>query len=233
LREAVVDRIGEGHYGHGTQPIPVMNKFILLVLSLVCLTACSTAPKPKPAAKPKTTFSSFDQPQAGEKVFGKGEINFRNMDLNNFLTVYQDLSGRTVVRHPALSGPDITLKNGQPLSRTQALQLFDTTLAANGIVMVLVGEDAVKALPPQHVMRETGPVINLPADQLPESSSFMMRTVHLKRVKALELVPLLQPLAGFPNSIVVSNQPNLLILRDYSANIRAMLKLIEEVERGR
>lgn len=210
-----------------------MRQVILLLLVAALLPACSSAPKSKTPAKPKTTFSSFDQPHAGEKMFGKSEINFRNMDLGNFLTVYQGVSGRTVVRHAALTGPGITLNNEQPLSRAQVLQLFDTALAANGIVMVLVGEDTVKALPPQHVMRETGPIINLPADRLPDSSSFMMRTVHLKRVKAAELVPLLQPLAGFPNNIVVSNDPNLLILRDYSANIRAMLNLIEEVEAGR
>jgi len=209
-----------------------MHKFILLALVLCLLPACS-APKSKPAAKPKTTFSSFDQPQDGEILFGKSEINFRNMDLNNFLTVYQEISGRTVVRPATLPSPGITLRNVQPLSRTQTLQLFDTVLAANGIAMVLSGDDAVKALPAAIATREVGPVINLPADQLPESSSFMVRTVHLKHIKAVELIPLLQPLAGLPNSIVASTEPNLLILRDYSANIRAMLKLIEEVERRR
>jgi type II secretory pathway component GspD/PulD (secretin) len=172
---------------------------------------------------------------AGERIYSRHEINFKNMDSANVLRVYQELSGRTVISPAAMprSGPGITILNEQPLNRTQALQLFDTALAANGIAMVLSGEDAVKALPAAVATREVGPVINLPADQLPESSSFMVRTVHLKHIKAVDMIPLLQPLTGLPNSIVASSDPNLLILRDYSANIRAMLKLIEEVERRR
>jgi type II secretory pathway component GspD/PulD (secretin) len=210
-----------------------MRQVMLLILVAALLPACSSAPKNKTTPKPKTTFSSFDLPEPGERIYGKREINFNNMDALNLLKVYQELSGRTVIRPAPLPQPGITLLNEQPVTRTRALQLFDTALAANGIVMVQVGDDAVKAIPAAQATREPGPVINLPADQLPESSSYMVRTVHLKRVKAVELIPLLQPFAGLPNNMIASNDPNLLILRDYSANIRAMLKLIEEVEAGR
>jgi hypothetical protein len=40
----------------------------------------------------------------------------------------------------------------------------------------------------------------------------------------------LQPLASLPNSIVAVDAEHLLILRDYSDNIRQQLKLIEELE---
>lgn len=206
---------------------------MLLILVAALLPACSSAPKNKTTPKPKTTFSRFDPVESGGRSYGRDEINFNRIDLTHFLVVYQDISGRTVI-HPAnLPSPTFSLRNQQPVTRIEALQLFDTTLAANNITMVLVGEDAVKALPAPVATREPGPVINLPADQLPESSSYMVRTVHLKRVKAVELIPLLQPFAGLPNNMIASNDPNLLILRDYSANIRAMLKLIEEVEAGR
>lgn len=229
----MVDRIGEAHYGCGTQPIPVMHKFILLALALAFLPACCTTSKTKPAAKPKTTFSSFDPVEASDRRYGPNEVNLKNIDISQFLLIYQEFSGRTIIRPANLPGITISLRNQQPMTTVEMLRLFDTTLATHNIAMVLVGDDAVKALPAAQATREVGPVINLPAAQLPESGSFMVRTVPLKRVKAIELVPLLQPLAGLPNSIVASNEPNLLILRDYSANIRAMLKLIEEVERGR
>jgi type II secretory pathway component GspD/PulD (secretin) len=233
LREAVVDRIKEGHYGRGTQPIPVMHKFILFALVLCALSACSSTPKSKPTAKPKTTFSSFDPVEAGGRSYGRDEVNLKNIEITQFLVIYQEFSGRTIIRPANLPGITISLRNQQPKTTVEMLQLFDTTLAANNIAMVLVGDNAVKALPAAQATREVGPVINLPAEQLPESGSFMVRTVRLKRVKAVDMIPLLQPLAGLPNSIVASSEPNLLILRDYSTNIRAMLKLIEEVERSR
>ena len=59
----------------------------------------------------------------------------------------------------------------------------------------------------------------------------MTCTVHLKRLRAVELVPVLQPMTKIPNGIMPIQAANLLILRDYSANIRRMLKLIEELEK--
>ena len=41
---------------------------------------------------------------------------------------------------------------------------------------------------------------------------------------------MLQPFAKLPNSIVAIKSNRLLILRDYSANIRRMLQVLEEVD---
>ncbi len=47
----------------------------------------------------------------------------------------------------------------------------------------------------------------------------------------MELSPMLQPLSsGLPNSSMAIKEPPLLVLRDYSANVRRMLHLIERVE---
>jgi type II secretory pathway component GspD/PulD (secretin) len=45
-----------------------------------------------------------------------------------------------------------------------------------------------------------------------------------------ELAPALVPLAKFPNSVVAYNQNHLLMLRDYSANVRRMLDTLRRLD---
>lgn len=80
--------------------------------------------------------------------------------------------------------------------------------------------------------QEAGPVIDLPADQLPDSGSFMVRIVHLKKSKPSELVPKVQPFAKVPNGIIAMDKEQTLVVRDFSANIRQMLKVIDLAEGG-
>src|ERR1019366_3530084 len=175
---------------------------------LLCLglAACSTGPH---ANAKKQTFSSFDRPtdHAGQPPLAAGTLDFRSAELAQVLAIYQELSGSTVIRG-ALPGPTITVHNQTPLNRIEALQLLDTVLAEHGIAMVLVGDNAVKAVQDVRASIEGPPEINRPWRELPDSGSYMTCTGHLKRLRAVELVPVLQPMARIPNSIMPIQAPN-------------------------
>ena len=200
----------------------------LAAVLCVGLAGCSTN---SPTAAQKRTYSSFNVPtrQAAESVAEIGTINFQNADLEQVFGIYQEFSGRTVIRG-SLPHPAITVRNQTPLTRVEALQLLDTVLAENGIAMVLSGELAVKAVPAAQAASEAPPNITLPLEALPDSGSFMMRTVQLRKVRAVELIPVLQPLVKTPNALLPISSTNQLIFRDYSANVRRMLQLIQELE---
>ena len=192
------------------------------------LAGCSTTPPAKPL---KRTFSSFDLPteHAPADLSPTPHIHFQNVELEQVLKIYGAYSGRTVI-HGSLPDAKITFQTDAPLSRIQLLQMFDTVLAQNNIAMVYSGADVVKAVMGDQMNAESPPEINLPWQSLPESSSAMMRTVHLKNLKPSEMFPVLQPFAKLPNSILAIDKQQLLILRDYSANIRQELRMIEELE---
>ena len=202
--------------------------FIVLGMLLV---GCSTA-KPRPPQVPKTIFSSFDQPVKGvvEHRYGKDEINFKSVHMDEILIIYGETAGRNVIRGSQLPSPTVTLRNSTPVTRVEALQLLDSVLAQNGIAMVLSGENSVKAVPIAAVGKEAGPVIDLPADQLPDSGSFMVRIVHLKKTKPSELMPVIQPFAKVSNGIIPMDREKVIVLRDFSANIKQMLKLVDIAE---
>jgi type II secretory pathway component GspD/PulD (secretin) len=209
-----------------------MKTILTLALLGTLFVGCGTT-KSRPPVVPKTTFSSFDQPARGEKEqrYGPGEINFKNVQVQEFLQIYQEISGRTVVTSSSLPGVAITLRNQTSVTRVEALRLFDTALAMNGIAMVFSADNAVKAVPAAMAAFEAAPVIELPAKELPDSKSYMVRYVHLKYRKPSEMFPALQVIAGIPNSIMPIEDRNLLVIHDYSSNIRQMLVLIEELGR--
>ena len=211
-------------------PVAILSSLTLAGLLCLGLAACSTNP---PASPKKRTLSSFDLPssQAGQPEIGVGMINFQNADVLQVLDVYQELSGRTVIRG-TLPRPAISVRNQTPLTRIQALQLLDTVLAANGIAMVLAGDTAVKAVPAAQAITEAPPNITLPMELLPDSGSFMSRTVELKRVRPSEVIPVLMPFVKTPNALLPIDSSNMLVIRDYSANVRRMLQMLQDLEKN-
>ncbi len=198
-----------------------------LCLGVFILIGCGSLPASKPV---KQTWSSFDLPsEHSPKQFKPGQMDFSGVDVSQALVFYQKLSGRTVVRGILPDGM-IRIKSETPLTQIQVLQLLDTLLAEQGVAMIPTGETIVRAVPVAQAVSENPPEINLPWGLLPESKSVMTRTIHLKKLKPSEVLPVLAPLAGLPNSILAVDRQHLLILRDYSANIRRQLQLLEELE---
>jgi type II secretory pathway component GspD/PulD (secretin) len=204
------------------------------LVALLCLgiAGCATHSISHPETSHPQTFSSFDVASSGpvQREFLAGSLNFQNTDLAQVLAIYQEISQRTVVRPTTLPALTISLRNQTPLGRVEALQLLDTVLAENGIAMVLAGDTAVKAVPVAQAAQESPPEISLPWRSLPDSGSFMMRTVQLKKLRPSEAVPVLMPFCKAPGAVLPIDSRGQLILRDYSSNIRKMLKLVEDLE---
>jgi type II secretory pathway component GspD/PulD (secretin) len=177
------------------------------------------------------TYSSLDRPDpTGDQELPTGAIVFAEADLSHVLEVYQSLSHRTLIHSTALPAVKISLQNETPLSRHEALQALDSVLAQNGITMIPMGTKFIKAVPSAQASTEAPPLIDLPASQLPDSSSYMMYIVELKMARPREVAPALQPFAKMPNSIIAVDSSGIIIIRDYSANIRRMLKVAEKIE---
>jgi general secretion pathway protein D len=179
------------------------------------------------------TVSSFDRAdsKAGGALVPAGMVKFVEADVEMVLNIYQEISGRTVIRASPLPHARISFQTQTPLSRVEVLQALDTVLAEHQITMVLMGTKFVKAVPTAQAHAEGGPVIELPRDQLPDSGSYLVYIVQTKRVNPVELLPALQPFARLPNSLVAIKDPGLLIFRDYSANVRRMLEVMERIEK--
>ena len=203
-----------------------------LCLGVFILTGCDSLPASKPVKKTWSSFDLASEHSPGNVRPGNlppGMIDFSGVGVSQVLEIYQKVSRRTVVRGSLPEGR-IQFRSESPLTTIQALQAFDTLLAEAGVAMLPTGENIVRAVFIDKVNSENPPEINLPWRLLPESKSVMSRSVQLKNLKPSQVVPMLAPLAGLPNSIVAIDDQQLLILRDYSINIRRQLQLLEELE---
>jgi len=157
-------------------------------------------------------------------------FNFPAIDLNTFLGFYAELVGRTILRPANLPAPLVTLKTQTPLTRTEALQAFDTVLAMNGISMINVGEKFVKAVSQQQAFQEAAQFSKLSASQLPESGQYLIHMVQLKYVRPSEVLPVLQPFGKVPNGILAIEGSQMLVIRDYAENVKRILEMIEQID---
>jgi len=170
------------------------------------------------------------RPEDNEKTFGEGEINFKEMDINQFLTVYADIIGRTILRPATLPAPTITVRNQTALTRAEAIQLFDAVLAINGIAVIPFGDKFVKVLPVGEANTGGGQVNEGKAADLPGLGQYITHVVQLRFVKPSEMVPILQPFSKIPNSILPIEGNGMLVIRDYAENVKRMLEMIERVD---
>jgi len=208
------------------------TKLLGLLVVIAAVVALVVSLRPARSVPREETFSSFDPPggRYEKQLLPANRLKFEQAELPQVLQLYQELSHRTVVRSAGLPSISISIQNETPLTRREALQLLDTLLAQNGVIMIPLGTKFVKAVPSAQASTEGAPVIELPAEQLPESSSYMLYVVKLKVRKPREVAPAMQPFAKMPNSIMAIDDAGILILRDYSTNIRRMLEVIDKIE---
>ncbi len=152
------------------------------------------------------------------------------MDINQVLTVYAELVGRTILRPANLASAPIVLKTQTPLTKKEAILALDAVLALNGISMINVGEKFVKAVPVQQANQEAAAWSDLGAAQLPDMGQYVTHIVQTKYAKPSELVQALTPFAKLPNSILPIDSSQILVLRDNTENVKRMLEMIERID---
>ncbi len=85
-------------------------------------------------------------PAAGSETFPAGLMKFINADLSQLLDIYQELSGRTVLRSSKLSSAKVSFRTQTELNRAEAVWLMDAVLALADVAMIPQGEKFVFAL---------------------------------------------------------------------------------------
>ena len=164
-----------------------------------------------------------------EHIFPPGEIDFPNIGVDQVLEVYGQLVQRTVL-HAQLPAATISLKTETPLTTSEVVQALNSVLAMNGITMINVEDKFVKAVAqPQAPMQ--GQVFNTRnPSELPEDDEYVTQIVQLKYIKPKEIIGALAPLANMQNGLLPIDDNQILIIRDYSPNVKRMMELIKQID---
>jgi general secretion pathway protein D len=165
-----------------------------------------------------------------EEVFPPGLIKFSDADIGQVLEIYQELTGRTVLKPNSLPAVKVTIRSQTQLTRSEAIHALDSILSLNGVAMVPQGEKFVKALAEAQGGQAAQRFNELPHDLLPEAGSLVTHVVQLKNAIPTEIQPALQAFAKLPNSILAINSTSMLVLRDYAENVKRMLEILEQID---
>ena len=190
--------------------------------------APATTVTPNPA--PTVTVAASPAPTPADDEVPGYTYNLVGQDLNTVLDSYARLVNRTILRPSSLSSPPIVLKTQSPLTKREAKQALDAILNMNGIAMIYVGEKFVKAIPTAQANSEGGKFNTNSAEELPEMGQYVTHVMQLTYLKPSEVVLSLQPFAKMPNSILAIDSSGILVLRDYTENVKRMLEMIAKVD---
>ena len=171
-----------------------------------------------------------------DTVLSEGEmaaLKFQEADISQVLFIYADIARRVILRPSSLPAQKVTLDATQAkvkLNRREVLQMFDTIFSLNQISTVKQGDKFIKIVPQAQVGTEGAVFDTNAVSSLAESGTFVTRVVQLKYADPTEVMPIIQPFAKLPNSIVAVKSSQILVLRDNSENIKRMMELIEKVD---
>jgi len=182
------------------------------------------------ATRSARTYSSLDLPEAGELLLPPGTVALADVDVAAAFALYETLSQRSVIPGSSLPKVKLSYRIEKALPRRELLQALDTFLAQNGITMIRMGTNFMKAVAEGVANREAAPEISGPPAALPDSDSFIQYSIRLRHRAVNDAIPMLQPLSRLPNSLLTVPSMNTIVLRDYSANVRRMLNLLQNFD---
>ena len=168
---------------------------------------------------------------AGDEMLPAGMIDFRGASLDEVLKMYAEFVNRTILRPANLAAQQqIVLKTQTELSRKEVIQALDAVLALNGVAMINVGEKFVKAVLLPTANQEGQAFSKSDPSSLADMGQYTTHVVQLRYAKPSELLPALQPFAKAPNPILPIDSSQIIVLRDFTENVKRMLELIKEID---
>ena len=144
-------------------------------------------------------------------------INLRNAEIATLAEQVSDITGRTLVLDPAISG-DITVVSAEPLDQAGVWSLFQSILRVRGFVAVQSGT-IWQVVPEAEARTISGPEIGPAANTQAGSQDFVTEMLRLNRLPSTEAVRVLRPLIAESGYIEAIEDPNAIIITDTRANV--------------
>ncbi|MBX9831326.1 hypothetical protein K2X40_05185 [Candidatus Babeliales bacterium] len=159
-------------------------------------------------------------------------LNFDNTELSNFINYMADLKKINLIPDKSLEGNKVSLTIREPLTVDGAWNIFLTVLEMAGFSIINVG-DVHKIVPKDQKLTQPLPsYINVPADSLPDSDLLIRYVIFLENIKVESLTDLLKSMLSTTSDAIAQNDVNGFIITDKAYNIKAAVKLIQELDQA-
>ncbi len=183
------------------------------------------------AVLPKPSLEGMTN-SVGELVLDPTTTRFQAAPLEQVMEVYSDLTGRTVLRSPAVNFDQIkiTLYTKTPLTRAESIQAIDSILALNSIAVIPTGEKFLTVVPMAAALQEAAAFNTNSMRELPEASQYITKIIQVTNAKPSEIVAAIQPFAKLPGGILPIDATGVIVLRDNAINIKRMMEVLAKID---
>ena len=147
-------------------------------------------------------------------------INLRNTDISALAEQVSEITERTLVIDPGLSGA-VTVISAKPLTQAGVWSLFQSMLRVRGFVAVEAGV-IWEVVPEAESVAKAG---TIPPGGRAGDQDVITKLVPLERLPAAEAVRVLRPLVSQTGFIEALTDPNAIIITDTQANIDRIVNI--------
>ncbi len=158
------------------------------------------------------------------------KFNLQDADLAELVNHISGLTGRRFIYGAKVRQIKATVVSPEPVTLAEAYEAFLSILEANGMTVVPHGR-FLKIVDTGGVVTQPTPIYGR-GTPVPDADRYITRLYRLQSVTAEEAAQLLAKFKSKDGDISLYAPGQLLILTDTGANIRRMIRLIEEIDVG-
>ena len=169
---------------------------------------------------------------AGERTLDPTLTRLLNQPLEQVMELYAEVTGRTVLRSPAVNFDliKLTLNTKTPLTEREFLQAIDSLLALNQIAVIATGEKFLTVVPMAAALQEGAAFNTNSVGELPEASQYITKIIQVTNAKPSEIIAAIQPFAKLPGGILPIDATGVIVLRDNAINIKRMMEVLAKID---
>jgi len=157
-------------------------------------------------------------------VWAQQVLNLQMADIRAFIEDVARVTGRTFIIDPRVQG-SVTITSNAAIGRDELLDVLFSTLRANGLIAVPVGDTAYRVLPDQNAAQQP--------TQPDGSVGFATEVYRLNSIDAAAAMEVLRPLVGQQGVVLATPQGNTLVVADYTDNLDRIRTLLNQIDQDR
>lgn len=158
-------------------------------------------------------------------VVAQQVLNLRDADIRAFIQDAARVTGRTFVIDSRVQGK-VSVVTDRALSRSEYFEVFLSTLRANGLVAVPIGNGSYRIQPVDGAATQPGRV----GSQGASRNAFVTEIFRLRSVDATTIIDAIRPLVSREGSVTANKTANSLIVADYADNVRRIREVVRRLD---
>ena len=152
-------------------------------------------------------------------------LNVRDADIRAFIADAAKVTGRTFIIDSRVQGK-VTVVTDRPLSRREYLEVFLSTLRANGLVAVPTANGAFRVQPIDGAASQPGRIGVAGAAR----NQLVTEIIRLRSTDATQALETVRPLVSAQGSVTANRGGNSLVVVDFADNVRRVREVIRRID---